>query len=695
MEPPPGNAGPSNNFGGNNATAAAAARSPLSMGTNNYGGVGNARLGPRGIKRNFSVIQDGIPETAEELVTDFLCPICMELIKEAHLISCGHTFCRACLEKSIETNKRCPTCNYTIYENDHIYPNHLVNKQVIKYRQSLELKKVIQRKSKTAALDSLKSYIGQEKSAIEICDITDMISLLQEKKEEMLSQADETKYKLLISFLVELKKKKEEQLTSVTQELNIINYDLEAVQNALEDMTYFASSKPSMDHREVPDNREIPASEMDVDNGPTAGPASSSVSSAPRAEVADDVSNIEGFNVPVDGDVPSKNSSLFSVKQKKVHLHFEELTESYFFRRSPFLVDVSNKTPELDKNLESFGDSMRKFTQFTALRPLATIDYAGDRFPPTSSSSNIASSIEFDKDGEFFAVAGLTKKIRIFDYSNVIRDVVDIHYPCSEMVCDSKISCVSWGTYLKNKLVSSDYDGDVTLWDAFTTQKLHVYKEHQKRCWSVDFNKMDTKLLASGSDDACVKLWHLDSERALTSLEVKANVCCVQFNPDSRFHLAFGCADHCVHYYDLRNMKEPLILFQGHKKAVSYVKFISGDEIVSASTDSQLKVWNVNQPTCVQSLTGHVNEKHFVGLATDGEFVACGSENNSLYVYYKGLPKKLMSFRFDQRKFALENSSEHREEDTSDFVSAVCWRRGSNVLVTGNSQGIIKIIQMV
>ena len=36
------------------------------------------------------------------------------------------------------------------------------------------------------------------------------------------------------------------------------------------------------------------------------------------------------------------------------------------------------------------------------------------------------------------------------------------------------------------------------------------------------------------------------------------------------------------------------------------------------------------------SFTGHQNEKNFVGLATDGEYIACGSENNSLYLYYKG-----------------------------------------------------------
>ena len=38
-----------------------------------------------------------------------------------------------------------------------------------------------------------------------------------------------------------------------------------------------------------------------------------------------------------------------------------------------------------------------------------------------------------------------------------------------------------------------------------------------------------------------------------------------------------------------------LFLLSGHLKAVSYAKFLNGDEIVSASTDSQLKLWNVKQ----------------------------------------------------------------------------------------------------
>ncbi|ELU11082.1 hypothetical protein CAPTEDRAFT_134783, partial [Capitella teleta] len=146
---------------------------------------------------------------------------------------------------------------------------------------------------------------------------------------------------------------------------------------------------------------------------------------------------------------------------------------------------------------------------------------------------------------------------------------------------------------------------------------------------------------------------------------------------------------HCVHYYDLRNTKESLAVFKGHRKAVSYTKFVNSSEIVSASTDSQLKLWSLDRPQSLRTFMGHTNEKNFVGLATDGDYVACGSENNSLYIYYKGLTKQILTYKFDTVKNVLEK--ERKDDDANEFVSAVCWRQGSNVVVAANSQGIIKV----
>uniref|UniRef100_A0A671WLZ2 COP1 E3 ubiquitin ligase n=1 Tax=Sparus aurata TaxID=8175 RepID=A0A671WLZ2_SPAAU len=378
------------------------------------------------------------------------------------------------------------------------------------------------------------------------------------------------------------------------------------------------------------------------------------------------------------------NSTLAS-RRKRLTAHFEDLEQCYFSNKMSRITEEGRNLNQLD----DFMECLSKFTRYNSVRPLATLSYASDLY----NGSSIVSSIEFDRDCDYFAIAGVTKKIKVFEYGTVIQDAVDIHYPVNEMTCNSKISCISWSSYHKNLLASSDYEGTVILWDGFTGQRSKVYQEHEKRCWSVDFNLMDPKLLASGSDDAKVKLWSTNLDNSVASIEAKANVCCVKFSPTSRYHLAFGCADHCVHYYDLRNTKQPIMVFKGHRKAVSYAKFVNGEEIVSASTDSQLKLWNVNKPHCLRSFKGHINEKNFVGLASNGDYVACGSENNSLYLYYKGLSKTLLTFKFDTVKSVLDKDK--KEDDTNEFVSAVCWRAlpdgESNVLIAANSQGTIKV----
>ena len=64
--------------------------------------------------------------------------------------------------------------------------------------------------------------------------------------------------------------------------------------------------------------------------------------------------------------------------------------------------------PDDDESLKRFCGSLHKFTQFQTFQELATLTY-GD---PTSNCC-IVSSIEFDRDGEYFAVAGVTKKIKV------------------------------------------------------------------------------------------------------------------------------------------------------------------------------------------------------------------------------------------------------------------------------------------
>ena len=68
----------------------------------------------------------------------------------------------------------------------------------------------------------------------------------------------------------------------------------------------------------------------------------------------------------------------------------------------------------------------------------------------------------------------------------------------------------------------------------------------------------------------------------------------------------------------------------GHRKAVSYVRYLNNTELVSASTDSTLRLWDTKACTPARVFNGHNNEKNFVGLSVDADFIACGSETNEV-----------------------------------------------------------------
>ncbi|KAI3497120.1 hypothetical protein L1887_39506 [Cichorium endivia] len=181
------------------------------------------------------------------------------------------------------------------------------------------------------------------------------------------------------------------------------------------------------------------------------------------------------------------------------------------------------------------------------------------------------------------------------------------------------------------------------------------------------------------------------------TIKTKANVCCVQFPPDSGNSLAFGSADHKIYYYDLRNPSRPLCTFVGHDRTVSYVKFIDSGTLVSSSTDNTLKLWDLSECSShivdspLHSFTGHVNLKNFVGLSVSNGYIATGSETNEVFIYHKAFPMPALSYKFN----TIDPISGDEVDDNEQFVSSVCWRNQSSVLVAANSMGDIKLLEMV
>ncbi|MCO5577343.1 hypothetical protein L7F22_031172 [Adiantum nelumboides] len=368
--------------------------------------------------------------------------------------------------------------------------------------------------------------------------------------------------------------------------------------------------------------------------------------------------------------------------------------ESVFLEVSKSSKIGTGSTEEKD-SLGCFFDSLCKYARYSRFEVKATLLHGN-----LSNTSNMVCSLSFDRDQEYFATAGICRRIRVFDCDAVLNENVDIHYPVVEMMANSKLSSICWNSYIKSHIASSDYDGVVQLWDASTAQTLMQYKEHKKRAWSVDFSQADPTKLASGSDDGCVKLWSINQEGSIGTIKTQANVCCVQFPGDSAHLIAFGSADYKVYCYDLRNLRVPWCVLINHNRAVSYVKFLDSDTIVSASTDNTLKLWELKRPNVAGGVckmpsltyTGHANEKNFVGLSVMDGYIACGSETNAVFAYHKSLPMPVATHKFG---WVDPLTGKSMGDDTGKFVSSVCWRAKSQTLVAANSLGNVKVLEMV
>ncbi|XP_058095406.1 protein SPA1-RELATED 3 isoform X3 [Magnolia sinica] len=342
--------------------------------------------------------------------------------------------------------------------------------------------------------------------------------------------------------------------------------------------------------------------------------------------------------------------------------------------------------------IDSFLDGLCKYLSFSKLKVRADLNQ-GDLLK----SSNLVRSLSFDRDKEFFAAAGLNRKIKVFDCDAILNEDQDIHYPVAEMGGRSTISSVCWNGYIKSQIASSNFDGVVQIWDVTSHQVFVEMREHERRVWSVDFSHGDPTNLASGSDDGVVKLWNINQRGSIATIKIKANVCSVQFPPGSARYLAIGSADHKFYYYDLRNTRIPWCTFIGHTKTVSNVRFVDSTNLVSASTDNSLKLWDLTMSASrvvdnpIRTFTGHTNVKNFVGLSISDGYIATGSETNEVIVYHKAFPMPALSYKFD----GSDRLTGHEVDGVAQFISCVCWRGQSSILVAANSTGNIKLLEMV
>ncbi|XP_076904898.1 E3 ubiquitin-protein ligase COP1-like [Bidens hawaiensis] len=632
------------------------------------------------------------PETTDK---DLLCPICMQIIKDAFMTSCGHSFCYMCIITHLDNKSDCPCCASSVTANQ-LYPNFLLDK-LLKKTSAFQVSK------SASPLEQFRLALLQGYQ-VSLKEVDALLSLLSEKKRKMEQEEAERSMQNLLDFLHFLRKKKIDELNEVQTDMQYIKEDASLVERHRMEL-YRARdkylSKMQMQTGELQESRSWFSSSTHKDNGDLIFASMRTHGGVPSDNFH--YSNVDGKSQASSFGAPGKEassaltsqhtsqSSIAVTRKKRVQSQFNDLQQCYLQKRRQLV----NPSPNHEKGdddimqregyseaLSDFQSVLSTFTQYSRLRVIAELRH-GEIFH----SANIVSSIEFDRDDEMFATADVSRRIKVFNFSTIVNEPPEAHRPVVEIPTRSKLSCLSWNKHTKNYIASSDYEGIVFVWDVNTQQSVREYEEHEKRVWSVDFSRIEPSMLVSGSDDCKVKIWCTRQESSAINIDMKANICCVKYNPGSSTHIAVGSVDHNIHYYDLRNTSQSLHVFSGHQKTVSYVKFLSNDELASASTDNTLRLWDVKHNLHVRTFRGHTNEKNFVGLSVNNDFIACGSETNEVYSYHKAISKPLTWHRF-----GTPNLNDSDDDPGSYFISAVCWKSDSPTLLAANSLGTIKVL---
>jgi WD40 repeat protein len=185
-------------------------------------------------------------------------------------------------------------------------------------------------------------------------------------------------------------------------------------------------------------------------------------------------------------------------------------------------------------------------------------------------------------------------------------------------------------------LASGSHDRTVKLWNVATSECLTTYDQHTDWVWSVIFDQ-DEQTLLSAADDRTILRWNIATSTAQSLPELDTVwVWTIAAHPQLPLVAVTGVSQQI----ELRDNYNGKIIhtLTGHQQRVRSLVFnASGSKLASSSDDLTIKLWDVEQQSCLQTFAGHTREIRsliFIApSATTPEMLISSSDDQDIRIW--------------------------------------------------------------
>ncbi|KAI1782694.1 WD40 repeat-like protein [Ganoderma leucocontextum] len=208
-------------------------------------------------------------------------------------------------------------------------------------------------------------------------------------------------------------------------------------------------------------------------------------------------------------------------------------------------------------------------------------------------------------------------------------------------------------------------------------KSLTTHKAHDKDINSLDVAPND-RLLVSGSQDRTAKVWEIEyvttgagvrGELRLlgTCKGHKRGVWCVRFGRTERV-LATGSGDKTVKLWSLDDFT-CVKTFEGHTNSVLRIDFLNaGMQMVSSASDGLVKLWNVRDETCAATMDNHEDKVWALAVSSDESTIVSGAAD-SVVTFWEDCTEEQQLKKETQRAELVE-----KEQDFANYLALNDYR---------------------